>query len=423
MTSGALLNNQNPKTTYTNLIQETLNSQFYNSTDWFTIQEETSVGSGQYQNVDVRINNVVNPTTSDIVEDDFKKLIFTDINHSVNLGRFYYFANNYWITINVDKVNTMVQTAIIRRCNNTLRWMNENTGAVYSEPCSISYLIKENRDYATAGSMVVVPSGMVDCLYQINSKTNQIRPNQRFLFGNQSAWTAYRVEGGGINNFSNQETLNNNSATLGRFSLATDFINVSTDDLVNGIANINENIYVLSLNRSIITGSSPQTIQLTSTVTLNGETVTRGVTWSSSNPLVATVNSVGLVSLVGVGSCTITCTLDGNSSVLDSCSVVVGETPSDIYQVVASPDRNYVLEGSETTWTVYLYENGVQQVNHFVFTLDSNTVPSNHYEYTVLGNNSFKIKNLKRFLTDTLEIAAVSGSHTITLNISLRGAW
>ena len=110
------------------------------------------------------------------VEDDFKKLIFPDLDHSVNLGRMYYFDNNYWITINVDKLKTLSQTVLIRRCNNTLRWIDEQTGAYYQVPCAIGYLIKENRDYSTAGSAMVVPSGMIDCFYQINSKTKKKKP-------------------------------------------------------------------------------------------------------------------------------------------------------------------------------------------------------------------------------------------------------
>ena len=61
MTAGSVLNNQNPKETYSNLLQETLNKQFYNATDWYTIEEETVLRSELYQNVDVRINNVIAP--------------------------------------------------------------------------------------------------------------------------------------------------------------------------------------------------------------------------------------------------------------------------------------------------------------------------------------------------------------------------
>jgi len=411
------------KQSYIDDVQESLREYFYQSVDWFTITEETSVGSEQYQNVDVRVNNVVNPTTSDNVEDDFKKLIFADLDHSVNLGRMYYFDNNYWITVNVDKIKTLSQTVLIRRCNNTLRWIDEQTGAYYQVPCAIGYLIKENRDYSTAGSAMVVPSGMIDCFYQINSKTNKIKPNQRFLFGNQNNWTAYRVEGGGINNFQNTETINNSSASLGRYSMAVDFTNTSNDDLVNGIANYYDNTYVITLDKSSVSGDPTQSVQLYANVTLNGQSVTRNIMWSTSNTSIATVSSSGLVTFVANGTCVITASLENNTSVSDTCNVTVSGTPTDTYQVVISPETNYILEGLEKTYSVYLYKNNVQQADAFVFTLDSNSVPASYYTYTVLGDNSFKIKNNKMFLGDTLDILCTSGVYNKTISILLKGAW
>ena len=422
MAAGASIQ-KTPKQDYTELFQENLYDQFYNASDVYTITEETSLFSGVYQNVDVRINSLVSPTTGDNVEDDFKKLLFQDITHSVNLGRYYQFDSNYWITINVDKIKSLAQTAVVRRCNNVLRWIDEETGALYQVPCALGYLIKENRDYSTAGSAIVVPSGMIDCFVQNNTMVRKIKPNQRFLFGNSNNWTAYRVEGGGINNFNNQQTLDNTSAGLTRYSLAVDYVNPSTDDIVNGIANVTDNTYVLTLNQSSISGSATQTVQLVATVALNGETVTRSLVWTTSNTAVATVSSGGLVTFIATGSATITCQMADNTTVMDTCPVTVGASPVDNYQVIALPDINYILEGVEKTWTVYLYKNGVQQADTFVFTLDPNTVTTANYTYTVLGNNSFKIKNIKKFLTDVLEVTCTSGIYSRVISVSLRGAW
>ena len=133
---------------------------------------------------------------------DFKLLLFSELDHPTDLGRIYKFGDNYWITVNIDKINTLVATVTVRRCNNVLRWQDVS-GAIYEVPCIINYLIKENRDYSTAGSAIVVPSGMIEIIAQFNSDSNRIKANQRFLFGNPNNWTAYRVEGGGISNFNN----------------------------------------------------------------------------------------------------------------------------------------------------------------------------------------------------------------------------
>ena len=422
MTAGASIQ-KTPKQEYTDLFQENLYDQFYNTSDWYQITEETSLASGVYQNVDVRINSVINPTTSDNVEDDFKKLLFQDITHSVNLGRYYQFDSNYWITINVDKLKSLAQTVIVRRCNNMLRWIDQSTGALYQVPCALAYVIKENRNYSSSGSQVVVPSGMTECFTQNNAKTQTIKPNQRFLFGNPNNWTSYRVAGGGINNFNNQQTTDNTSAGLIRMGVAVDYGNYDSDDIVNGIANDVDNTYVLTLNQDSISGSATQTVQLLATVTLNGETVTRSLVWSSSDATKATVSSSGLVTFVATGSCVITASILENSSISDTCAVAVGASPVDNYQVIVTPTSNYLLEGTNQTYTVYLHKNGVQQANTFVFGLDANTVPLVNYTYAVLGSNSFKVTNVTKFLTDVLEVTCTSGAYSKVISISLRGAW
>ena len=414
---------KSPKAEYIDFMQHTVDEQFYNSPSWSTIQEETEFASGIYQNVDVRINTVVDIQTGERVGDDFRKLIFNSINHPVALGKMYKFGDNYWITVNVDEIKGFLSTRVtVRRCNNVLRWIDGN-GAYHQAPCSIGYLIKENRDYSTAGSAMVVPSGIIDVLVQMTPATRKIKPNQRFLLGNSDHWTAYRVEGGGIRNFNNTKTLDNFSAGLIMFNVTVDFLNEQEDDLTNGIADANQFVYHLSLNQSLVTGNIGQTVQLEAMTTLNGETVSRPLMWASSDEDIAEVSAGGLVTLKGIGTATITCSIENNSLVSNTCNVNVVSTPVDNYQVMFTPNVNYILEGREQSWSVYLFENGVQQPEEFVFTLDANSVPDTNYIYTVTGTNSFKIHNYERFLTDVLEVTATSDTHTRTLSISLRGAW
>jgi hypothetical protein len=421
MTAGQFIN-KTPKQDYIDLVQETLDDQFYNSSDVFTIQEETALASGVYQNVDVRVNNVVNAGVGNNAEVDFKKLLFKDLGHETQMGWMYKFDNNYWVAINIDTIKTLAQTVIVKRCNNMLRWMDD-LGIIYEEPCSLGYLIMENRDYSTAGSALVVPSGMIDCSAQLNPRTNKIKPNQRFLFGNPNNWTAYRVEGGGINNYNNRTTATNYDTGLLKLSLAVDYANPQTDDYTRGIANVGENVYQLTLNQSTISGGVGQTVQLQATTTLNGEVVSRTLVWSSSNPAYATVNSTGLVTFVATGSTTITCAISGNTLVNDTCTATVGGSPVDNYQVIFSPDRNTILEESTQSWDVYLYKNGVQEADVFTFSLDPNTVPSANYFYNTSGGNSFSIQNLKRFTADTLDVTATSGIYSATIKVTLLGAW
>lgn len=423
LTAGQSIVGLSPKDSYIGDFQQKINEEFSNASNVFTIEEETSHASGVFQNVNVRISSLITPTTGSNIEEDYKRLTFKNIQHSVGLGRLYKFGGNWWITINVDKTNTLSNSVTIKRCNNMLRWVYEPTGAYYTAPCSLGYLINENRDYATAGSAVVTPSGMVNCIVQHTSAVNTIKPNQRFLFGNPSNWTAYRVEGGGIHNINNQLTEDNTSSGFVTLSLAVDYVNEQSDNISLGIANSLTNVYTLTLNESSIFGGVAQAVRLTAVTTLNGDTVSRTLSWSSSDTQIATVNSSGLVTFVAQGNAVITVHLANNSLVSDTCSVTVAGAPVDTYQVRFSPTDNAVLEGQTKTWTVYLFKNNVQQADVFVLALDANTVPSDHYVYTAISQNSFSVKNVERFLTDSLELTATSGIYSSVLTINLRGAW
>ena len=310
-----------PKSDYLELTQETIKDQFYNSSNWWTIQEEESFGSETYQNVDVRIAHVINAETGLKLGDDWKTLYFQDIDYGTELGKRYVFDGSIWLTVNTEVLKNLTATCTVRRCNNTLRWIDEPTGAYYEEPCCIEYLTKEPRNYATAGSPFMTPGGFLHIDMQFNEKSNLIKENQRFLFGNSGHWTCYKVIGTGINDFRNNITTNNDSAKLLVLDLTADFINEDLDDVVNGIADVNTNLYTLSLNKNNIEGSAGDTIQLYTTITYNEDTVERPVTWETDDVEVATVSSNGLVTFVANGTCTIKATITDNP-VYDECGVI-----------------------------------------------------------------------------------------------------
>jgi hypothetical protein len=411
-----------PKQDYIDLFQETLNSQFYNSSDWWTIQEENPFGSLTYDTIDVRINHVINAETGIKLGDDWKTVLFREIDHNVQLGKIYSFDDNLWLTVNTEFLKNLTGTCTIRRCNNYLRWIDEPTGAIYSEPCSIDYLIKEPRDYATAGSAMVTPSGYIQVKAQFNERTNLIKPNQRFLFGNSSNWTAYKMVGTGVNNFNNLKTNDNLSSGVLLLEMVANYVNYETDDVVNGIADAQQNVYALSINETSINGSTGTVIPLTTTITYNGLTVVRNVVWSSSNPLIATVSSTGNVTLVANGSCVITATMEGNSAA-DTCPVTVTATPVLNKKVVISPAKNFVLEGDTQSYSVFLYTNDVIQADAFTITCVQNLVPSANFIFTQTDANHFSVKNIKRDLASNLLINCVSGLNSNSIVILLKGAW
>ena len=411
-----------PKDSYTELFQETLNNQFYNASNWWTITEETSNGSAVFADVDVRIAHVINSETGLKLGDDWKTLLFKDVDHDTQLGRLYVFDDNTWLTINTEFVKNLTGTSTIRRCNNTMRWVDETTGIFYEEPCSIEYMVKEPRDYLTSGSPFATPGGFLHIEMQFNERTNLIRENQRFLFGNPNHWTCYKVVGTGLNDFKNQETYDNESANILSMDLIANFVNDELDDVVNGIADVNTNLYTITLNKATAAGIPTDTIQLTPTVTYNGKSATRTVLWTTSNALIATVSTSGLVTLVANGACNITGTIDGNTA-NDVCAITVSATPVVNSHVLIAPDTNFVLEGVTNTYSAYLYEDDVVQVDTFTITCNRNSVPAVNFTFTQTDGNHFTILNTLRDSSSYLTITCTVGAVVKTFNIYLRGGW
>lgn len=422
LTSSLLITGKSPKEDYIDLFQETLNQQFYNSSDWWTVQEETSQGSKTYTNIDVRISHLINAETGLKMGDDWKTVLFKEIDHAIEVGKQYIFDENTWLTINTEKIKNLTGTCTIRRCNNTLRWVEESTGIYYEEPCCIEYMVKEPRDYATGGSPFITPGGFLHITLQFNERTNKIKQNQRFMFGNPQHWTCYKVIGTGINDFRNETTYDNGSAKLLILDLVANFVNDELDDIVNGIADTKTNLYQISLNIPSASGKVGDTVQLVANVLYNGNTTDRTLVWETSDSKVATVDANGLVTLKKIGTCIITAGIENNSANA-TCAIVVNTSPVSVEEVRISPDKNYVLEGSTDTFAVYLFTNNVQETDVFNITCDGNGIPQKHYVFQQIDGNHFSIKNNLRFLTTALTITCVSGTNTKTIDINLRGGW
>jgi hypothetical protein len=329
------------------------------------------------------------------------------------------------MTINTEIVKNLTATSTVRRCNNTLRWIDEPTGAIYTEPCIIEYEVKEAREHATQGSPFMTPGGFLKIYTQFNPQTSKINQNQRFLFGNKDHWTCYKVVGTGINDFRNATTYDNTKAQILVLDLIANFTNDELDDFVNRIEEVHSNVYAVTLNKSTAEGAPAGTIQLLANVSDYENNVTSQITWTTSDKNIATVSESGLVTLVATGSCIITANVTGNPASA-SALITVTNTPAVNNEIRISPDKNYVLEGSQQNYSVYLYQDDVQQANSFTFTCNPNGVPSTNYVFTVVDGNNFRISNSLRDLYSYLTIHCVSGSasqYVKDFDIYLRGAW
>lgn len=403
--------------------QNALNKGFAQSTDYFEIKKEEPYGSGNYIDAVARIDRVFDAKKLMSVGDDYKRLLFKTPDESPRFGSMYYFDENYWIVQNLEAIKSLGTSCIIRRCNNFLKWKDITTGRVFSLPCNIDYLVKETRDYTTGGSTLVQPSGFLDVVVQFNEETNKIRPSQRFLFGNKNNWNAYKVMGGGVQNFDNRQTINNMSVGMLRLSMLANQVNTDTDDLENGIADYSDYVFTLGLNVNNVSVSVGSEYNLIASVKENGVSIDRELIWTSSDVSKITVNEYGIITPISPGSASVTCKLKDNPSVFDVCLVNIVQNIVDNVAIVVSPNVDYIYEGDEQVFYTTLYINNIEQPNTFTYTINQNGVPSENFFYNILSGKSFWIKNVKKYMDKDIIITASSGDVSINIPIKLKGKW
>lgn len=214
--------------------QALITEQFSVASDVFDIYEESTFASGSYICLQARVNDAINTETGEKLGDDFKILLFSDINHLVSIGKKYYFNDNHWVTVFTKSIKNLTANCTVRRCNNVLRWISSGS-EVLEEPCAIEYKTNNPRD-DIPNTNLVTPGGYMTIYTQLNDRTIQIKDGQRFLFGNTHNWSCFKVFGGGVRNYTNQSTEDNSSAKLLKLEVQTNFVNEDTDDILLGIA-------------------------------------------------------------------------------------------------------------------------------------------------------------------------------------------
>lgn len=79
--------------------QASINAKWEVSTAKYTVKEQDDFGLKTYHDIEVWIDYVVGMTSRGLANgDDFRKLIFRDINHPVERGLYYRFDDAIWIS-------------------------------------------------------------------------------------------------------------------------------------------------------------------------------------------------------------------------------------------------------------------------------------------------------------------------------------
>lgn len=406
-----------PEDIYKEMVQETINSVFDNTTQLRTIKEQSHPFTSTYTEYEAWINSVsdisVN-TNKNIV--DFIRVMFKDINHKLNhRGQKYLYTpdgESENIYLCYDKMNSLTQVPDFKavRCNNHLTWLDKD-GNIITEPCYIGEEISSTNNQVTKD--VTMPNRRLVCMMQGNSNTSSIKLNQRFILSHKQAFKITEM------NVYSQDDYVSEDVTLYTFYIEWSTL-LESDNLALNLANYYTSNYTLQIDQSDLSIAPSSIGQLTATTTLNGSATTVPLTWTSSNSQVVTIDQNGNYTIVGLSgtTCTITCTITGNEQVTDSITMNVASTPSTMKALIIAPNTLESIK-INTTKSIYfgVYLNGVIQSDVVTYVASG----ANSTCYTITNvSGGIDVKCIKVSSTP-LTIVFTSGTLTKTMTIGLVG--
>lgn len=375
-----------PNDYYRNHFQALINAKWTETTTRFMIKAETGVGTFEFEDVEVKLNHAIEKSTGTKQGDDFREIIFQDIDHDAPRGLYYFFDGCYWLTINTDEYNRISKNVMVRRCNNWFKYRNPDTGAIVQVPCVMEY--DTASPTPQVDNDVITPNNHAILIVQGNERTLPFtKANMRFLWGERP----FKITG--YNNYL-QLTVDDPSVPLLYIDAYLDEIS-PYDDFENGVAYNFDAEYSIKINQTSFEQIQGYQTALTATVYNQDEIIQRDLIWSTSDNTIVTVDDTGLITLVGnVGqTATITVSLKDNNLVSDTITIAIVEQLSVQAEIVVTPLIQELAQGRTVVLQASLVENNVPQ--DILVDIIPSGANLDTYSVVDLGHNMFQIKCLK----------------------------
>lgn len=375
--------NQLPEDMYRDLQQNYITDQWDNTSALITVEEQSEIGSDVYNEIEVWITPTVGDTSTGLKDTfDFNKLIFESIDHRTVRGLMYHFDDNYWIVHAYTYFNSLAQDCGIRRCNNRLKMIDPENGAIFSIPCVVDYDMASPSQQTSR--YIITPNNHANIICQANDDTLRLfKTNTRFILsGRPFKLTSYQNALG---------VTDTDNATIFYLDLYLDEIHAN-DDIENGIADNGEWEYSIVINSTDIQAITGFSGELSIDITLNGLEVDRDVIWTSSDEEVVTLED-NVYTIVGATGDTaeITVTLDGNTDVSDSINLEVVDESDFSPTLVINPVFNKIRQYETIDFTLEVDYGGETYTEfdevEFVLSDDTlvNLVDNGDYTYSITG--------------------------------------
>lgn len=365
-----------PDVEYNQNQQAFYDQQWDNTSARIIVQQQVDIGSNEFESVEVWINKAIGNTTTFMKNgEDYRQLIFRDIQHHIQRGIYFKFENNWWISDFTNPSQGLVADVNVRRCNNTLRIIDPENGSIFSAPCVVDY--DATSPSIQVSSSIITPNNHLLVYVQANDDTIRLfKLNTRFLIGGR-AFKLFAFQNALL------QSVDDPMPTILYLDLYLDELHAK-DNQELGLAyngDFTYNVEIKSANMSLVTGA---TGKLFANISLNGEGIEKNVVWSSSDETVVIINQNGEYQVVGENGqqAIITASLEGNSNVSDGIAihVVAAEEVQPIITLTPIFDkiRQYQTIETEVNVTVsgMIFEPGTVTVtgsnDYFIASVDNN---------------------------------------------------
>lgn len=388
-----------PKQAWVDDMQEFIDQMFDDScTVEYCIEEEQTFGEFDFAPVEARMTTIVDVKTGQRNGDDYRKLIFKNINHKPVLGSRFRFDDNIWICFAIKNTRTPTSSIYIRRCNQTLNFQDKY-GNIHYEPCYVDYKLNETQ--MDVEDQITIPKGRLNVVCQLNKWTYDIDVEKRYIIGEDVYKARYRAK------YDRAKTFERYS--VGALQLYIEYdVKGYNDNFDLMVADYKEYNYSISCDTTIA-GAVGDTGTISSTVLLNNGQVTEDLVYSVNNDTVASVDESGNYTLLAEGEADITVSMKNKTDVFTSIHVTVGSEDTDAY---VTPDVPTIKLNKTVTYEIKCSKDLDIQ-------LETNA-STDCYKFAVLGNNKFSVRNMKqtRYLLKVnyaSEDGEITGTYTIRL--------
>lgn len=354
---------ETPKEYYNNLLQATINTQWENTTQLYTVKEQLGLPFVDcYEEYEAWVDNVSdNLVNTSKNYSDFVTILFKDIDHKQNYkGQYYKInldGNHEEIYLCYDRINKLGQTSDFKcvRCNNVLTFVDA-FGKPIEIPCYLGEDISSTNNLISKDG--ITPNSRMVIFAQYNEYTKSIQRNQRFMFEHS---TAFKVEE--VNNYIQEE------GTDGQVTFVKIYIDFSA---ILPQDNKELNLCNYNLDYSIFIKEEP-----TISVEPNGDgtfayeifdkdknNIELPIIWKSSDENVVIIDQNGYYKIVGNSGdkSIITVCLKDNETIKDEVEIYVSDEFEVNQSIIVLPnDIKELFENQSIEFKCAVYFNGDKQ--------------------------------------------------------------